>query len=1310
MAKILTAGQSISTLEKLRQTMEELGVREKALIASRDRELKSIQQKSALENARFKRQAEAETQKAMDALNEERIRLESHFAARKVRIDHAYENAQKALNETAEQTRSQQKYENQKELLQANRAHDADLQSVDHAGKTLSAELSNETQRLESIGGLGWRVFKGYGNFRKWLRDGGQPSPGEVSIQDEHALLESLKSQLTELESSLSFSAHNALARLFSFVSIWLILCCLGIGGATVFLLPQVSDAIGATQNRILMGFGGMGGLVMIVYAMGYILARGAARSFVNLFANCTGLIEQCQLAANRSREDATASARKVLQTIESRLEAAWLDADVSATEQCERGLNKLLPQLNRLMARHESMLATALKRLSESRSSGLDDGNFAFHEKDEKGETDLQALQTEVTLRFDQEIGDVVSDWNRLIPAWCSDLNTSREAVQQLEQTWNTASTQGWEVPLSGEPAGCFAQITIDWKEFAPSVPVDSSMHLPKGTCLQVPMVFKMPLGESVLFESEGPAPEHIIEAINHTALELLLTAPAGRMRFTLIDPVGLGKNFAGLMHLADYDDQLINRRIWTQPNQIEQCLLDLTEHMEKVTQMYLRNEYDTLAEYNQVAGNIAEKYHVLVVSDFPTGFSESALRRLHNIAVSGARCGVFLLLHRDRRQAMSEDAVVHDLREHCVWIQSQKKGYRLGAHAWTGVHLNWMDRVKFQDTVHLIHQIGQANVDSNRVEVPFSQITPKPDACWTQDTSASLKVPIGRTGASKLQYLTLGKGTQQHALIAGKTGSGKSTLFHIIVSNLSLWCSPDQVEFYLIDFKKGVEFKCYAAHKLPHARVVAIESDREFGLSVLERVDQELRRRGDLFREKGVQDLARYRSAEDTQPMPRTLLMIDEFQEYFVEDDHVAQNAAVLLDRIVRQGRAFGIHVILGSQTLGGAYTLARTTFAQMAVRIALQCDEADSYLIMDENNAAPRLLSRPGEGIYNNRNGAVEGNSPFQTVWLNDDERDTYLQQVSALAQNHASQETGPVVFEGNAPADIRDNHELAVALEIEPSGNPEETCAWLGAPNSIKGPTGAAFGTQSSSNLLIIGQNEEMAFSMIISSLISLAAQQSSDRAEFIVLDAFPDHSAKREMMDQVIAMLPHRVRSLKDERLEDMMERLETHMDRRAEHGAVHGEIYFIVIGLQLFKKLRPEDEFSFSANDGEGDSKPGAVLDRIIREGSSLGVRVLATMDSYNSSQRFLNRKALSEFEMRVLFQMSANDSAALIDHTKASQLGLHRALFYNERRGYAEVFRPYAMPDGSWLSNVRDHFGKRSARLSKSSGDTCTS
>ena len=137
----------------------------------------------------------------------------------------------------------------------------------------------------------------------------------------------------------------------------------------------------------------------------------------------------------------------------------------------------------------------------------------------------------------------------------------------------------------------------------------------------------------------------------------------------------------------------------------------------------------------------------------------------------------------------------------------------------------------------------------------------------------------------------------------------------------------------------------------------------------------------------------------------MPRVLLIIDEFQELFVEDDRIAQESALLLDRLVRQGRAFGIHVLLGSQTLGGAYTLARSTIGQMAVRIALQCSEADAHLILSEDNTAARLLTRPGEAIYNDANGLYEGNHPFQVVWLTDGDRDEYLRQIRELARAKA-----------------------------------------------------------------------------------------------------------------------------------------------------------------------------------------------------------------------------------------------------------------------------------------------------------------
>jgi hypothetical protein len=212
----------------------------------------------------------------------------------------------------------------------------------------------------------------------------------------------------------------------------------------------------------------------------------------------------------------------------------------------------------------------------------------------------------------------------------------------------------------------------------------------------------------------------------------------------------------------------------------------------------------------------------------------------------------------------------------------------------------------------------------------------------------------------------------------------------------------------------------------------------------------------------------------------MPRILLVVDEFQEFFVEDDKISQEAALLLDRLVRQGRAFGLHVLLGSQTLGGAYSLARSTIDQMAVRIALQCSEADANLILSKDNNAARLLSRPGEAIYNDANGLVEGNDVFQVVWLPEDRREKYLDRLRALARERGwSAPAPPIVFEGNHPADLENNHLLRRVLEHGPPAAARERVAWLGDALAIKDPTAAVFRPQSGSNLLILGQQAESA---------------------------------------------------------------------------------------------------------------------------------------------------------------------------------------------------------------------------------------
>jgi hypothetical protein len=560
---------------------------------------------------------------------------------------------------------------------------------------------------------------------------------------------------------------------------------------------------------------------------------------------------------------------------------------------------------------------------------------------------------------------------------------------------------------------------------------------------------------------------------------------------------------------------------------------------------------------------------------------------------------------------------------------------------------------------------------------------------------------VPLGRAGATKLQYLDLGKGTSQHALIAGKTGSGKSTLLHALVTNLALHYSPREAEFYLIDFKKGVEFKTYAALGLPHARVVAIESEREFGLSVLQRLDAELRERGERFRAAGVQDINAYRHDHPDETLPRILLIVDEFQEFFTEDDKISQEVALLLDRLVRQGRAFGIHVLLGSQTLGGAYSLARSTLGQMAVRIALQCSEADAGLILAEDNTAARLLSRPGEAIYNDANGRVEGNDFFQVVWLPDARREQYLQRIHDLAMRRGLVPDRPqIVFEGNTPAEIEKNHLLQRLLEQPPPAPARATHAWLGEAIAIKDPTSAVFRAQGGSNLLILGQQDESALGQMVSSLISLAGQhRGQPEARFFILDGTPVDDPNHGYLARLAEMLPVSTKIAGYREVAGMMTEIAGELERRQQANDFEAPVYLFIHGLQRFRDLRrADDDFGFGREDKA--ATPAQQLASLLRDGPILGMHVLAWCDTLTNANRGLDRQALREFEMKVLFQMSQTDSGMLIDSPAASKLGLHRALFHSEERGQPEKFRPYGLPPADWLTWVRDRLRAGTAEL----------
>ncbi len=987
-----------------------------------------------------------------------------------------------------------------------------------------------------------------------------------------------------------------------------------------------------------------------------------------------------------------------------------------------QRALEKFTATMKRLKRRYEQRVQDAektfpprLKELEAQRDRLLAELDAGYPQRVEQLEQTYRARSQELSeaheqacrqnqLRFERQ-------WQEMAERWRLGMERFDQQVAELAEScrqWCPNFQSLEEHHLAGRrelpPVVSFGQATIRLADIPNGVPEDERLMPPRQE-YSLPLVLPFPQRSLVLFKVDGPGRNKAIEAMQAVMLRLLVAAPPGRIRLTVIDPVGLGEDFSTFMHLADYDEQLIASRIWTESTHIEQRLADITKHMEDVIQVYLRKEFSSIAEYNAFAGEMAEPYRVLAVANFPTNFSEAAANRLKSIVASGARCGVFALVSVDVNMPMPPHFHLPDVEQEALVLRWKGEGFVWEHPLYGQAAVSLEQPPPTERFRELVRAVGSQAKDVGRVEVPFACTVPPSQQWWTADSTNGIDVPLGRVGAMKLQHLDLGKGTSQHVLVAGKTGSGKSTLLHVLITNLSIRYSPDQVELYLVDFKKGVEFKAYSRYQLPHARVVAIESEREFGLSVLQRLDGELRQRGDLFRKHGVQDIRAFRAAQPQTRMPRILLIIDEFQEFFVEDDRIAQEAALLLDRLVRQGRAFGIHVLLGSQTLGGAYTLARSTIGQMAVRIALQCSESDAHLILSEDNTAARLLTRPGEAIYNDANGLYEGNHPFQVVWLPDHERDEYLQQILHLATERGVAAPKQIVFEGNALADLHDNPALQELLELPawPSActTPQ---AWLGAAVAIKEPTAAGFVRHNGSNLLVVGHRDESALGVLAASLLSLALQHPADGnsvgqpgARFYLLDGTRPDAPEVGYLNRLAAAVPHETKICGPRGASALVAEVAAELERRQTAGQeAEFPVYLFIYNLGRFRDLRKEDSFGFSGYDDSQSNSPAAQFSRILRDGPAHGIHTIAWCDTYVNLQRMVDRQGLQEFEMRVLFQMNATDSSCLMDSPDASRLGVYRAIFVEEGQGRIEKFRPYAPPGADFLALVRQKLHSR--------------
>jgi hypothetical protein len=319
----------------------------------------------------------------------------------------------------------------------------------------------------------------------------------------------------------------------------------------------------------------------------------------------------------------------------------------------------------------------------------------------------------------------------------------------------------------------------------------------------------------------------------------------------------------------------------------------------------------------------------------------------------------------------------------------------------------------------------------------------------------------------------------------------------------------------------------------------------------------------------------------------------------------------------------------------------------------------------------------------------------------VWLGDERREHYLSRIHELSRRRPPQlQEAPVVFEGNAPADVGRNPALnqwlRQGVSTEESAR-QVPLAWLGEAMAINDLTAAPFRRHHGSNLLMVGQQEEAALGMLATAVVGLAAQMMpSESTRFYLIDGRQPDAPTEGPLARLPELLPHSLRLGGWRDAPAFVAEVAAEVERRQKDTTAAPSVYLILFGLQRLRDLRKsEDDFSFMRK-GEETANPAQQFATLLREGPVLGVHTLMWCDTLNNLQRTLDRHSQKELTMKVVFQMSVADSSNLIDTPLASKLGLHRALFFNEEDGRLEKFRPYGLPSEAWLRRVQEQLARR--------------
>ena len=803
-----------------------------------------------------------------------------------------------------------------------------------------------------------------------------------------------------------------------------------------------------------------------------------------------------------------------------------------------------------------------------------------------------------------------------------------------------------------------------------------------------------------STMFTFNKSNREMAAESIRNLALNLYMSIPVNKCWCTFIDPVSLGNTFAVFSPMGDKDEKgngderAIDIRIWSEEKQIEERLKLIVDHTTDVIQRCLQGRYENILDYNEDAGINAEPLRFLMVMDFPRGFSDRSISYLESIIDNGPMTGVYTIIAADEEEMNRRSGDLGRIRTR-IQNSIETNGNILCVRESTlegPMRFFPFEAPTSGQYVEIITEIRKHLGEEIVITYPMisGNLPEKPDYWFHKSAIDGISVPVGMEGAGKIVNLEFGHPYHSFAaMLGGTTGSGKSSLMHTIIQSIIFNYSPEDVQMYLLDFKQGVEFKCYADYKLPNFRVVSVETEPEFGLAVLNELHKEMGRRSAKFRSIGVGTIEGYwrhkgERGESHADMPRILVIFDEVQALLHDtENEISKRCVSLIQELVTQGaRAFGMHLILSTQTFENVKGLDSGVYSNVHTRIALKSTKASAELLLNnDNEIANRLTGMdPGQGVININAGDRDANRTFRAAFITDDERDLWMQQVRDKQMEIMAEEMPKPRILLAGPEDDSENPLTEFAASgMRPFniGDPSYHL-YIGESLTMVNTFLPTLWNRRGQNLLLVGKDSEgggrsrqaMGYTAL-SLLLETIRINGEITSPFITVFDLSGNSLygtnDYDMLEMIEEQVPEAFRIVPPTMILDGIETL------YSELGGGHQQ-FVLFYGLNRAKQLTT----------GTYQRSPKEQLEELFAKGPELGMNFVVWA---NDPGLFVENygAAMSSFDLRLAYGMDDKEYKAITGENGPKTSSDMNAISYN-LVGDNQKIRLYARPTENWL------------------------